>query len=164
MAKVKISVKIKETDLGLERIKRDFKRLAQDPFVKIGYPSEKASTNSKHEAEASGNQDLTNVMLAVIHEFGAPGANIPERSWIRSSFDENVRRNNARIQKLIGRIIDGNTSIEQALDLIGLLAQSQMKKKMQTGIPPSLKTRSGTALIDTGQLLNALQFVRIIKS
>ncbi len=138
------------------------------PHVKVGYPAEDSKTNEKHE-DADG---MTVLQLAVIHEFGVPNAGpggntvIPERSWIRASYDESKRKLLVFSRKVAQRVIKGEISVKAGLSQIGLFMLNRQKKKMRSNIPPELapSTKAGRskkgdanpkALIDTAQLLNS---------
>lgn len=116
-----------------------------------------------------GDEDLTIVELAAIHEFGSPAAGIPERSFIRST----IRDKESEIAKLLKQaakgVVSGKVSLVRALNLIGQWAVKEIKSKIVAGagIPPPLaqatikRKRSSRPLVDTGQLKNAITHVVI---
>src|SRR5262245_44048037 len=67
------------------------------------------------EAEADHGEGLTNADLAAIHEFGAPAAHIPERSFLRSTFDENQRAYQQEADRIAGAVLDGNAAEGEVL-------------------------------------------------
>ncbi len=110
----------------------------------------------------------TNVQIAVTHEFGAPAAGIPERSFIRSTFvtrrDELVKLQAAACRGILA----GKYSIEHALGLIGAWAAGAVREQI-TKYGPFLfaplaartiaaKGKSGP-LVDSGQLVGSITFV-----
>ena len=120
----------------------------------------------KHEGS-----DLTLVELAAIHEFGAPAAHIPERSFIRSTFY--VRRVNALralCERLTKEVISGHMPARRAVGLLGTWAATECRTTItEIDIPPPLADAtvqakgSSKPLVDTGQLLNAITW-ELVKS
>lgn len=99
--------------------------------------------------------------IATIHEFGAPGANIPARSFIRGTFRDRGPLTEVTA-KLATRVIKGGLVIERALGLLGTWAEAQIKRTIRNRIPPPLKPAtiaakgSSVPLIDTGRLINSI--------
>lgn len=107
--------------------------------------------------------ELDNVSLAVIHEFGAPGAGIPERSLIRATFDARVEIWIKQATKIAERVYSTTPETPgRALGILGELAVSDYRKAITAGIPPPLKAAtiarkgSSTPWLDTGILRNAI--------
>jgi len=115
---------------------------------------------------ATAESGISMVELAAIHEFGAPGAGIPERSFIRSTLRVRKAAELARVQtKLATAIIEKNMPVKKALGILGSWAATECKNTItQTAIPPPLKAatiaRKGSdrALVDTGRLLGAISY------
>jgi len=166
MAKPRVTERITPEGLAVLRL---FKKLKRRPFVKEGYPSENSDTFDPH------GDKVTVLMVAAIHEFGTENGNIPERSHLRSSFDDNRQKLNLFAFKVSQMLIDGTLSLEKGLNRIGLKMLNNHKKKIKSNIPPELsdatkkqRERKGSknpkALIDTAQLLNSATIKRIMKS
>lgn len=143
-------------DKKYHELLRDIKELADEPKVAVGILA-------KDDArENSGT--ITNVELGTIHEFGAPDAGIPERSFLRAGIDENKSELNTLTDKLLGQVLDGKESIPRALGLIGQKAVAVIKNRIAEGIEPPLKTKtinrkgSSKPLVDTGQLVNSITY------
>ncbi len=153
-----MAITTKEKDLGFARIQKELKKLNLGPHIKVGWPVESAKSTASHT-----DSPLTVAQIAIIHEFGQPMKNIPERSMLRATHDAKVNEWNKATNKLVGQIYDGKITVEVALDRLGLLMLRDIKNRMRAGIPPKLKIRVGTALIDTAQMLNAMTFKRIMK-
>lgn len=89
---------------------------------------------------------------------------IPERSFIRSTVDENAGKYNRLAKALMRKIVGGQLELRQALGLIGAKVQADIKRRIQRGIDPPLRPRtierkrSSKQLIDTGQLLNSITY------
>lgn len=107
---------------------------------------------------------LSNVDLAVIHEFGAPNANIPERPFIRTGISENLPAIRALIKQLTPLVIQGKMSMEMALGFIGERSKRAIQAKFGDGShvplqPATIKAKgSDVPLIDTGQLRQSIVY------
>lgn len=107
--------------------------------------------------------EIDNVTLGVIHEFGAPGANIPERSFMRETFDIRVGEW-ARVARKIAEKVYSTTPERpgRALGVLGEFVVADIQKQIARGIPPPLEpataNRKGsqTPLIDTGILRDSI--------
>lgn len=102
------------------------------------------------------------VDIAMIHEFGAPAANIPERSFIRSTMVNQKGKIAAIAGKISVKVLTKNMSVPKALNILGIAAVSMIKRTITKSVPPPLKPDtvkakgSSKPLIDTGQLLNSI--------
>lgn len=159
----KFTVNIKEKDLGFAHLLREAAKIKKKPFVKIGVTQSKGS--KLHVVPGSDKQVMTVADIAKIHEYGAPDANIPERSFIRSTISKNEEKYNAHIAKLRDKIFDGNIQMttEEALGFIGQEISSDIKNTIrnnETGLDEvkPLKYREGTPLLDTSQMLRAISY------
>lgn len=143
MAKPRTIVK----DRGANYIKAQLEKIETGAYVKVGFPAEKTEARTDSQS---------NVMIAIYHEFGT--RNIPQRSFLRSTYDEKLEENNQFIKKLHSKVLDQKMTIEQALNILGLRVQSQIRAKIRSNIPPPVQRNGGnaTALIDTGQMINAI--------
>lgn len=110
--------------------------------------------------------DLTIVELATIHEYGAPNANIPERSFLRQTFtDDRGREELAEFQAEQAReLIDGKIGAATALKRIGAWGAAKVRERIREHIDPPLRPAtiarkgSSTPLVDTGHLANSISF------
>ena len=108
--------------------------------------------------------ELTNADLAMIHEFGSPVHNIPERSFLRKPLINNAETVASLAKNAIGKFIAGEISAAEALGVIGEEAKGISKEAVANGISPALKPatikrkKSSKPLIDTGQLLNSITY------
>lgn len=64
---------------------------------------------------------------------------IPERSFIRSTIDRNLRRYQKLTRTLGGKIYEGKLKRPQALDLLGLKVVADMQSTITRGVPPPNK-------------------------
>lgn len=90
---------------------------------------------------------------------------IPERSFLRSTFDSNLSKYKLKLDKIADRSLDG-TSLRGELLLFGEGVRTDVIKKIKSGVSPPLKAATvrrkkgeKTQLIDTGQLLNSISAV-----
>ena len=137
------------------------KKLSADAHVKVGVLAG-AGGEDMHG-------DITMIELAAIHEFGSPAAGIPERSFVRSTF-ERKEVSDAMAQlcgKLANAIITDKMAPAQALGLLGQWGTAEIRRtiaeRLTVGPDPqenaaSTIARKGstTPLVDTGRLVNAI--------
>lgn len=136
-------------DRGLKKIMEKIRVLADGPYVKVGIIG-----------------DGDNAMIATIHEYGAPKAGIPERSFIRRTFanEDVIKQKKEMCAKLSKQILAGKMEVGQALGLLGAFGANAVKRTIDDGegVPPPLKpatiARKGSSrpLVDTGQMRNAI--------
>jgi len=182
---IKSKIKTKEIDHGFKRILKELKKLEYKPLVKIGFPVESSKTDDEH-----GDDGFVTVLdLAIWREFGT--INMPERSFLRASFDKNKPKYLKLNKKLLGDIYAGKKTVENSLDILGETILNDIKKFLINDEvkPPTLKKEktssavtsfanqlenvaraqgldageSKKTLIDTAQMLNSLTFKRVMK-
>ena len=108
------------------------------------------------------NTDQPLAAIAAIHEFGLGG--MPQRSFLRSAFDENKPMINKMGDHIVNSAIKG-ISTETALDQLGNVVQGMVQKKIVDGpfVPNSPATikrkKSSKPLIDTGHLRQSIRYV-----
>jgi hypothetical protein len=129
---------------------------AADAGVKVGVLS-----SGPEREEGDG---VSMVELAAIHEFGAPRAGIPERSFIRRAMRENEGALARVMTRVARQIINDDLSIAEALEVLGHWGVSAIKATIKSGVTPELapatiaRKKSSKPLVDTGQLINAITF------
>lgn len=107
---------------------------------------------------------------AAKNEFGTE--KIPQRSFMRSTFDEKIKEIEKILFQQIGLAIDDKITIQQAYDRVGLAVTGMIQEKIVAiRTPPnSAKTialkGSSNPLIDFGQMIASIRHVvrREIKS
>lgn len=152
--------RVTDRDRGYNRIRRMFRlgsrRRAAD--VLVGLRGD-GPAGDQHGAD----DDLTVAEIGSLHEFGAE--DLPERSFIRAPFDDNVNDYGVLATRLSGQMVDGSKTHRQALELLGEAARSDQVEAINRGIPPRLKdatiARKGSSkqLIETAQMKQSLDFV-----
>lgn len=131
-----------------------------DMNVAIGF----LRSSGFHKVKSEGEKPLTVATIAAIHEFGSSDGVIPERSFMRSSIDDNKVKLEKLLKKLCGLVVDGSIQKKQALALVGQNVVDSMKAKIRTGkfkpLAKSTKQRkkSDKPLIDTAQMINSIEF------
>lgn len=159
-----MGAKLIETDRGWDRFVRVTKELEKDPNVRVGVLA---------DAGAEKREDgFTNVEIAAVHEFGTDDGRVPERSFIRSSFERNGEKYKEHIKALVSKVVEGKVDLVKALNVLGLGAATDVKRGISEGLikqdlaestlaRKEAKTRPGStgvpkALIDTGRLLGSI--------
>lgn len=67
-------------------------------------------------------------LIASVHEFGSPSRRIPERSFIRASFDANKVKYEQIMQRIGRTVTQRDVDAEKALRLLGLKVESDMRR------------------------------------
>lgn len=144
--------KVKIIDRGWKKIGKSLDKFARGKVAAVGIQA--------GEADIERGEGATNVLIGVVHEFGS--VNNPERSHMRSAFDENKNT----YQKLLDKIATGVFSakeVEGELLLLGEKYRKDIIDKIRSGIAPPLaestiaaKGGGTTPLWTTGQYINAL--------
>jgi hypothetical protein len=131
---------------------------AATAHVRVGVLSSKGG-------DADHGEGISMVELAAIHEFGAPRAGIPERSFIRRTFAKKARETAAMTKELARAVVLNKLSVAKALDVLGVWGAAAVRETITQGspIPPPLaastvaKKGSTRSLVDTGRLVGAIQ-------
>ena len=149
------SSEIIDRDLGWGKIVKALGKGAKDPnsVAYIGFFEDGTPRTAG---------DITNAELAAIHEYGTD--KIPERSFMRSTFDRMRPKYEAIVAKLSGEVVDGKMTLAKLLDLVGLKIENDIRRAVKTGpgIPPPnapstvKRKKSSRPLVDTAQMINAL--------
>lgn len=156
------TLKVVEKDLGWRGIARGVATI-NGATVRAGLVGEKA-------AKVHEDSKLTNAEIGTIHEFGAPGANIPERSFLRSTFRKNLDKYNHLMGALAAAVYSARAGSKGALALLGATMASDIKATIRAGIPPPLaeatiarrskrKKDRETPLINTREFINSISYL-----
>ena len=142
-----------DRDLGYKRTLQALAKLSnkgQIPRVLVG-------------VRATAGADL--VKIATINEFGsADGAHPPERSFLRSTMDENRTRYADLLQRALERTLDG-ADLEQQLGLVGAQGVADVQAKIiafdDPGNAESTIAAKGfdNPLVETGRLGQSIDWV-----
>ncbi|MHC8969182.1 hypothetical protein [Priestia aryabhattai] len=88
---------------------------------------------------------------------------IPERSFIRAGYDENIDAISKKIADLVPQVIAGNVPPDVFADMIGLELAGKIQKKLRSLSNPANTPntqhvkRSSNPLIDTGRLVGSIR-------
>lgn len=140
-----VSVKSETKDLGMDQLMAEIRRDVS--HVDIGI----------HEGDSEGVKKK-----ATQNEFGA--GNVPERSFIRSTIDENAERYSKAAEILVGMMMDGEISKFEMLERMGQQIESDIKSKIvNLKSPPNsprtiMEKGSDNPLIDTGEMLASIRY------
>lgn len=161
-------------DLGWDRIRAEIAKM-DGAATKVGFP------DGAEPAEGDRGSMTEVATIAAVHEFGAPKAYVPERSFLRTAHDDNLQALNALKERLYKKVVDGEMTTGQALEKLGEWMTGKVKKKIRDVMTPPLQratvmrksrslrskkkkraafiTSGGNPLIDTGQMLNSVTHV-----
>lgn len=84
---------------------------------------------------------------AAYHEFGAPGAGLPARPWMRAGLSGAARELNAEVVRATQAVVVDGVDPRRAFVRLGIKAQAVLKRSIRT-----------FGLIDTGAMRNAVMF------
>jgi len=143
-----------------------------------GYNNYKKSfrdLSSKKVAVGVFKESGENVRIrAIVNEYGTTKAGknrnivIPERSFLRSTFNKNYKKISKKFSKIPKLIRSGRFDVTRELRLIGLYQKNQIKKTIIRFKDPgnalsTIKNKGfDNPLIETGQLLKSISF-KILK-
>lgn len=97
--------------------------------VVVGIPSGSARTPVQ-----GSKTPVDNATLGYIHEFGSPEANIPERPFLIPGIEAVKDQIAAKLKDAIPKAIAGDRrAVQQALDSVGLIAQTAVRKRILSG-------------------------------
>lgn len=142
---------------GIEKLRDVAKQLQIRPEIHLGILGSKG-------AQAVDDSGITMAELGAIHEYGAPRAGIPERSWLRSTADEKRNEWLSLLERALRQAVRGRISVDMALQLLGQRAVADVQKKIRSNIPPALaastvrRKGSSVALIDTGRFVQSISY------
>lgn len=170
-----MSGQIIDRDRGWKRIKRELGRTKSQAHVVIGVL---AKNSHRDDIAFLGRlleflglgREFTNPQIAAVHEFGSFDGKIPERSFLRSTVDDNKARYLELVKRLLDQVLLGTLTLRQSFGLLGAEIKSDVQARINRGIAPPLKEstidarerrfgrRSSKPLIATGQLKQSIDY------
>jgi hypothetical protein len=115
-----------------------------------------------HSKDAGREGGPNNAQIGTWHEFGIGN---PPRSFLRSTFDENLRNYQLFLSRSWGQALSrGSGDFATSLARVGLKIKNDVVNKINAGIKPGneestiARKGSSTPLVDTGQLKAAINF------
>ena len=138
-------VTIIDKDMGFERVKLNFKQL-RDRQVKVGIWGDEV------------------VDYAIYNEFGT--SRTPARPFMQTTYNTYMPKTLRFVEYLTGQIIDGKSTPDRALRLIGEQYQSAIRttirdaKNWAEPNDPYTVARKGSSspLIDTGRMIGSVRY------
>jgi hypothetical protein len=151
-----MTARVAVTDRGADGLLSRLRR-AVGARVRVGVLEEATKTSREEEGSP-----LTLLEVAAIHEFGAPAAGIPQRSFIRAGVDAQLPEIQRVQRALAAQTIRGALTLDVALDRLGAKVAALLQNRIAAGIDPpnsaATIARKGSSkpLVDTGQLKAAI--------
>lgn len=119
-------------------------------------------------SHASRGEDghISNVALGVVHEFGAPRAGVPERSFLRRTFDAKKELWYGLALRLLKKVAADKLDLDTAFGLLGEKMKADIKLGITSGVgipppnaPATVKAKgSDRPLVDTGRLVGSIDY------
>lgn len=154
-----MSSAVSVTDHGYNALRERLERMGRTR-VRVGVLDD--APKKKRDSEEPSKMSL--IEVAAVHEFGAPAAGIPQRSFVRATVDEKRAEIAADQERLAAAVLDGKIEPEAAAELLGARVQGLIQSRIAQGIGPALapatikRKKSSKPLIDTGQLRSSITF------
>ena len=146
---------VTDRDLGLKAFIRQLE-VARTVEVAVGI------------LEGSTNREGTSIAYyGAVNEYGI---DVPERSFMRSSFDENLSKIQNDMNQQAGLVITGQSTVKAALSAIGMKHTDRVKRKIGSNIQPPnhpetiRRKKSSRTLIDNGDMINSVHYIVRAKS
>lgn len=118
----------------------------------------------KKKGKDGKSSKLTVVEIGRVHEFGYSGGNIPERSFMRKTFDDKENEIGKVAEEFFGNYIMGDISHDAATKGIGEMVKGMIQKTIREINSPALqpetirRKKSSQPLVDSGQLLDSIEY------
>lgn len=149
---------VTDKDLGLNNILKEVQSLRGNT-IKVGIQQ---GTGAFYR-NISNKKDATVAQYAFYNEFGTE--KIPQRSFMRTAFDENLNKIELAIESEYQKVLSGSMSADIMLGRIGLLMTNFVQRKIRSIFSPPnspitiVKKKSSKPLIDTGRMINSVRHV-----
>jgi len=154
----------KLTPAGIS-LKKQFELLKNKPSVRVGILQKHFDDPKEGDAKRA----FTLGEIAVVNEFGSSDGRVPERSYIRSTFDAEKNKWRTLTVKLKKRMISSVKTVEWILGNMGTKIVSDIQAKINAVKEPpnapstiAKKTRAGRVgdnpLVDYGQLKTGITY------
>ena len=140
----------KDIDKGFKAFRAEMQR-SRNATVEIGIHQD------------AKNEGLSIAEYGAYNEFGTE--NIPERSFMRSTFDEKKSDINADMARRYDQVKTGKIGVHRALSLIGLKHAQDIQDKIGSNISPAnsestiARKKSTKTLIDTSAMRQSIRQV-----
>lgn len=118
-----------DKDMGWTAMLETTRKLDTRPYVQVGVQGSQG--DAPH-----GDDGMTNVQLAVIHEYGL---GVPRRSFIRDAIDEHWKDINGWLTEAGQKAIAQEATLEHGLALVGQKVLTLIRNRIRAHIYPPLK-------------------------
>lgn len=150
---------------GGKKLLKQFKVLKNKPHVRVGILQEDFDDPKEGDPE----REFTLGEIAVVNEFGSKDSRVPERSYIRSTFDDEKGRWRTLTVKLKKKMVTALKTVEWVLGNMGTKIVGDIQAKIDAVKEPpnapstiAKKTRAGKVgdnpLVDYGQLKSSVTY------
>lgn len=141
---------------GEDALKKQLEEMAKEvknmPNIKAGVP----------EGDYPDGTPLRTV--GFVNEFGSEVNHIPERSFLRSTLNENKDEYVKMLGTALNMYLNSNMKLEDALGIVGLKLENDIKDKIRDlDTPPNApetiaRKKSDSPLVDTGLLMSSIMY------
>jgi hypothetical protein len=133
-----IKVVVRESGKGLDALRKATAAIRKaGSYVRVGVLAEGQGLNThavgKHGPVKQSGEPLTIAEIAAVHEFGSRDGKIPERSFMRSTFDEKRGEYVELMRKLLVQLVEQKIDVEKLLKIVGMRVSMDMRRKIQSG-------------------------------
>jgi len=157
-------------DLGWGRIVEEIEKM-DGSYTKVGFPEEGEVKNKRKKG--SGHPEYKDISeIALIASWLQFGTKYIDPGWpfFTEAFDENINGLIKLRNKLYDQVVNGRITVRVALGIMGEFMTNKIKAKIVAmkfppNRPATIRAKKGAEnpLIDTGQLLNSVQHIEVIK-
>jgi hypothetical protein len=145
------SSKLIDNDTGWDAFKKTLAQLKGTEVV-VGIPG-----------EVDFGPSATQAAIGTVHEFGSLDGHTPERSFLRSTFDTNVRKYTDILKKYAASSLKSRKVNRQALFVLGETARGDVINRIrhqeirqELADSTLVKKKGTTALIEEGALIGSI--------
>lgn len=138
-------ITVKAVDHGFRQLGETLKALKDGSHVKVGVLDDGGAGSEQREGS------LSNAQIAAIHEFGSSDGRIPERSFIRSTFNEKRAEYVGDLKTLLLAVVKNTMTLEKALDILGAKIAADIKNRVTAGAPIPPPNAPSTAARKVGK-------------
>lgn len=165
MRQLVVAATVTPMDRGLIPLEEELAKL-NGSYVLIGF-QEGEVTKAQVKGDRSKKAGQSMAQIAAENEFGTK--NIPQRSFMRTSFDENQKLLDKAIGEEYDKIIERKSTVRKSLVRLGVLMEGLIRRKIESIRTPQNSPRTIAAkksdkpLIDFGQMVSAIHSKVVIK-
>ena len=146
---------VTDRDTGYAAALGSLRAIAKGAHVVVGVRGQKGG-------QREAGQALTLVEVAAVNEYGSEDGHVPERSFLRSTFDAQKTEIGRTLAAGLDKIILGRGTTDDLLGRVGLKLAVDVVETITAGVPPpnasATIARKGSThpLIDEGRLRQSI--------